>query len=72
MRVKTFCDVCNFDLTDDAGYATVGKTVQLSNSVPEKQRAIKAFGKNKFNICYVCYLKSLGLKEVKETKIKSN
>jgi hypothetical protein len=72
MRKKVFCDVCSFDLTDDSGYATIGKVVQLSSSAPEKQRAINMFGKDKFNICYCCYLKSLGIKQPKTETVSDS
>lgn len=59
------CDVCGFDLTDDTGYATKAKEIKLLGATPERKRVIDIFGKNEFSICYVCYLKSLGIKESK-------
>ena len=64
------CDVCRHDLRDEDGYITAGLRISLIGyaDTKEGQRAIKTFGKNKFDICYVCQLKSLGVKELKPTQ----
>ena len=57
------CDVCGYDLRDEDGRAVSAKDVRLLGATPEKQRVNELFGKTQFRICYVCYLKSLGVKE---------
>ena len=62
------CDVCGYDLADDTGYGVPAVEVKLLGAVPEKQRVEELFGKHQFAICYVCYLKALGVKPIKHAK----
>lgn len=55
------CAVCGYDLRED-GYAIHAIEVALLGANPAKQRVEEIFGKSKFRICHVCYLKSLGVK----------
>ncbi len=57
------CDVCDRNLTDQYGISIVGISIQISNFIAEEKRVEKLFGKKEFNVCYVCLLKSLGVKE---------
>ena len=60
------CDVCGTDMRDP-------KTGEVTSAISfffrakgskEARRAIKAFGKPQWDICFVCFLKALGVKEV--------
>lgn len=62
------CDVCGQDLRGEEGIV-IGKKVYLLGANPARKRVEEVFGKNKFNICYVCLLKSLGVKEVESAKL---
>ncbi len=57
---------------DDAGYAIVAKEVALLGPSPARDRVEKIFGKFQFRLCHVCYLKSLGVKPLKEVSVKSD
>ena len=61
------CDVCGDNLYDVTTTSTlIGCEVELQdNGVykhSEYNKVMKMFGKNKFSICFCCYLKALGLK----------
>jgi hypothetical protein len=56
------CDVCGYNLTDDSGRANVAVEIKLLGASFERKRVEEVFGKNEFSICYVCRLKSLGVK----------
>ena len=56
------CDVCGLSMTDDENREFVGISFELSRH-PEAERVLKTFGKQTFKICFVCWLKSLGVKE---------
>jgi hypothetical protein len=57
------CDVCGEDLRNEDGKIWPGKSIALLGAHPARRKVEKAFGKNKFDICYVCVLKSLGVKK---------
>jgi hypothetical protein len=57
------CSVCGHDLKDESGYDVFAIEVNLLGESKEKKRAIEVYGKSKFRICYVCHLKSLGVKK---------
>ena len=59
----TLCCVCGHNMTHD-GASTIGRSVYISSSVPniEFERVESEFGKSEFHICWVCWLKSLGVK----------
>ncbi len=56
------CAVCDGSLKDADGYANFAVEVALLGPSPARERVEKIFGKFKFRICYLCYLKSLGIK----------
>lgn len=62
------CDVCGYSLKSEEGIV-IGMKVYLLGANPARKRVEKVFGKNKFDICYVCLLKSLGVKEIKPAKL---
>lgn len=64
------CDICGFDLRDETGYTVTAVEVALLGAVPERERVEKMFGKFKFKICHVCYLKSLGIRPTRPPKKK--
>ena len=60
------CDVCKADLKEEDGKSIVAKQVGLYGALAESKqgkRVKEVFGKIDFCICYVCYLKSLGIKD---------
>ncbi len=59
------CDVCGYSVKDSGGLANAAIVVRLLGH-PEKERVMEVFGKTKFKICNVCYLKSLGVKPLKK------
>ena len=61
------CDACGENMTDEDGNWP-GKSIALLGAHPAKERVEEVFGKNKFDICYVCVLKSLGVKEKKHAE----
>ncbi|MCK5016959.1 MAG: hypothetical protein KAS32_07785 [Candidatus Peribacteraceae bacterium] len=64
------CDVCGEDLRDENGSVWAGKQISLLGAHPARKRVEEVFGKNKFYICYVCVLKSLGVKRKIENEEK--
>ena len=65
--VAEYCDVCGINMTD-RGCTAIGKDISVQGDHKEFQRVENAFGKTDFKICFVCWLKSLGIKENDETK----
>lgn len=63
------CDACGKDLSNEDGENWPGKSIALLGAHPARKRVEEVFGKNKFDICYVCVLKSLGVKV--KNKIKT-
>lgn len=61
------CDVCGYDLKDEAGFANAGYKVDLQGK-RERERVVEIFGKYKFRICHVCLLKSLGVKPLSDNQ----
>lgn len=59
------CDVCGEDLRDEDGVAVIGINISLLGANPARKRVEEIYGKNQFNICHCCRLKSLGVKKVK-------
>lgn len=62
------CDVCKEDLRDENGVAVIGKEISLLGANPARKKVEELFGKNKFKICHVCVLKSLGVKKLPTAK----
>lgn len=60
------CDVCGADLRDNDGFLCVGKQVSLLGAHPAKAKVEEVFGKSEFRVCYVCLLKSLGVKALRK------
>lgn len=56
------CDVCGENLKDESGKAVAGVVIKLLGANPARNKVEDIFGKNEFRICYVCWLKSLGVK----------
>jgi len=59
------CDVCGCNLKDERGYNVAALKISLLGANPARKKVESLFGKNQFRICYVCRLKSLGIKEIK-------
>lgn len=66
-----YCDACGQDLRID-GHIIVGTQVSLLGANPARKKVEELFGKNQFNICYACLLKSLGVKKIKRPKKKAS
>lgn len=65
------CDVCGKDMFDsNMGETVTGCSISLfENKIsPHKeiQRIQDMFGRIKFDVCTCCFLKSLGIKEIKK------
>ena len=75
-KKKLPCDVCGHDMYDPKANYTVTAvrvSIQIAYQDPlskhrEIQRVVKTFGKLAFDVCYVCYLKSLGVKPKRKKK----
>lgn len=68
-----YCDVCGRNLTHDGEsvigfrYQMLDRRTQPNGSLhPEYARIKDVFGKDEFNICFVDWLKALGIKPIKE------
>lgn len=61
------CDVCKTSLIDRDGYDIVGKKISLLGAHSAREEVEILFGKNVFNICHICLLKSLGVKPIKKS-----
>ncbi len=59
------CDVCETELEDESGCTVSGIEITLDKTDmrPEIRRVKRIFGKEHFAICYVCWLRSLGVRE---------
>lgn len=60
-KKPTRCDVCGELLTCDTAVEVV-----VMKTFPIFERIEKLFGKAQFDVCYVCYLKSLGIRTKEE------
>lgn len=60
------CDSCGYDMTNEDGGSLICVSVQVGEKCPERPRIKRVFGKSDFNICYFCYIKSLGVKRIKK------
>ncbi len=64
------CDACGFDMTEEEDSAVetmIAVVVDYDNiDHPMIQRVKETFGKTKFAVCHVCWLKSLGVKPLEQ------
>jgi hypothetical protein len=58
------CDVCGRPMYDDNGRECIAVAIGVSDH-PEADRVKEVFGKQAFNVCFVCFLRALGVKELK-------
>lgn len=56
------CDACGRPMYDDEGRECIAVNIAVY-AHPEADRVLKVFGKQTFNICFVCFLRALGMKE---------
>ena len=70
-RDETECDACGRQLYDPVSDSTI-VALHISVAAPEnsvrhfeQQKLIDEFGKSAFNICFYCWVKSLGVKPIK-------
>jgi len=61
--MKHRCSACGHDLADKEGFRVSAVDIRIDDSTPEGKRASELFGGKEFHICYVCWLKSLGVKQ---------
>lgn len=70
------CDACGISMMDEDGTAVmIGLQIKAIGEHRMVDELLKAFGKSKFHICHVCWVKSLGVELVKErdrTKLCGN
>lgn len=57
------CDVCECDLQDERNRDVSGMQIDLLGAHPARKKVEEIFGKNRFRICHVCLLNSLGVKK---------
>ncbi len=63
------CDVCEFEMTteiDGTDCTIIGVQHEFHGNHPMTDRVKKLFGKTRFLICHVCWLKSLGVKPLEQ------
>ena len=65
------CNVCGHDMKDLNGYRISGVGIRLPRN-SEGKRAEEEFGDTEFHVCYVCRLKSLGIKKPKKEQVKAS
>ena len=58
----TTCDVCDKPMYDDVGREEIAVAINIWDH-PEADRVLKIFGKQRFNVCFLCFLRALGVKE---------
>ena len=66
---SVLCDVCGRDMVDENDCEVVGMSLIVVDNRevmehPEIARLRDTFGKTSFKICYVCWVKSLGIKPI--------
>lgn len=61
------CDVCGRSMRDDEGRECIALNIAVYDH-PEADRVKEVFGKQSFHVCFVCFLRALGVKELKEEK----
>ena len=65
----TICDICGDEMSAKIGKETVdwkGISIDMSTDKkiskhPEYKKLIKTFGKAKFEVCFTCWMRSLGI-----------
>lgn len=62
-EVIEHCDACGIPMTVD-GTTVTGMSIRVEGDHSEIRRLKNHFGKTEFKICCVCWIKSLGVKEV--------
>ncbi len=63
---KMYCTVCDVELTDTNGSSVIGISMNFCGDHIETKRAKRIFGKTEFNVCHICWLKSLGVKTIRK------
>ena len=61
------CDVCGKPMYDDEGRESIALHIAVYDH-REANRVKEVFGKQTFNVCFVCLLRTLGVKELKNAK----
>ncbi len=61
------CDVCGRPMYDDEGRECIAVNIAVYEH-SEADRVKEVFGKQSFRICFVCFLRALGVKELKKEK----
>lgn len=70
---EIFCDSCGYSMYHEKENGnTIGMSISITEELEEGRNIKKIFGRSKFNICYSCWLKSLGIKPIKFMKYTPN
>lgn len=64
------CDVCGRPMYDGEGRECIAVNIAVYEH-SEADRVKEAFGKQSFNICFVCFLRALGVKEPNKIEDKT-
>jgi hypothetical protein len=64
------CDVCGRPMYDNEGRECIAVNIAMYEH-SEADRVKEAFGKQSFNICFVCFLRALGVKEPNKIEDKT-
>ena len=62
------CDCCGESLMGERGRYESAVQIDLLGAHSARKQVEELFGKNKFRICYVCYLKKLGVKPKRQAE----
>lgn len=62
------CDVCGDEMEDEKKVLVQGMEIKITSldkePHPEYQKLIDTFGKSEFHVCFVCWIKALGVKPI--------
>ena len=58
------CSICGFEVGEnkDKYYNEIPIYFEINEGSPHYERVMETFGKGKFAVCFICWLKALGIK----------
>ena len=65
---EVLCDVCGDNITGFIGLQIELNLSELVSAHSEHTKVQNTFGKTKFSLCFVCWLKALGVKPINGDK----
>lgn len=63
MAGRINCDVCSRNMTNKKGETIIALRITVGDEAVEAEDVDRMFGKKDFNICGICFLKALKVKE---------